>query len=293
MTFPRKYLLLVTSLMIGVICIGLYLFLVRPVIVKRQEAVKETEKMITKLRRYIKDPPSPEKVTRLNREKELLEGQYEDVVRELDFLSKRSLPEKTGLLHLYFEEQLERAEDDLDRLGKKTGIEVPARLGFKMEKPQSKEELAILLSHVATVKELVTIAIGAGVNQISSINPIPLTEEDRFVNVSGKPLLEELDLELSLRAEVSTLTRLLYQLTTCSHFFTVKEVQLKSVSPSPRRETTSSRGEPRRRGRRARRREEIKELVDTAEVKESTRKAVERELEVKILVSTRLLVGES
>ncbi len=256
--------------------------------VKRQKTVGQIKEMTDDLRRYAKDPPSPEKVKRVSREKELLEEQYNDVIEELDFLPRKSLPEKIGLRHLYFEEQLEKAEDGLGRLGRKTGVQIPDRLGFKMEKPESREELAILLSQVAAVKELITITIGAGVNHISSISPLPLTE-DRFVKVSGKDLLEELDIELSLRADLAALIKLLHQLTACPHFFTVKEVKLTASSPI-RRETTSARREVTgRRGRRGRGRE----LVDTVEKRGSTEKAVERELEARILISTQLLLEEN
>lgn len=261
---------------------------------KKQEIVRDTENMMSELRRYIKDPPSPEKVKRVSQKKELLERQYEEVIEKLDFLPKRSLPENIGLLHLYFEEQLEKAGDDLGRLGRRTGVQIPDRLGFKEGlKPESREELAILLSQVSAVKELITITIGAGVNQISSISPLPLTE-DRFVKVSGKDLLEELEIELILRAEVSTLVKLLHQLATCPPFFTVEEVELTAISPtrrvSARREVTGGRR------RRAGRREEIaiRESVDRVEEgRESTEKAVEMELEARILISTQLLLEEN
>ena len=289
MVFLRRHLLLIASLMMGVICIGLYLFLVRPVMVDSKKTSREIKDKMAILKRYRKNPPSPEMVNRFSREKELLERQYEDVTKELAFLPKRSLPEKIGLLHLYFEEQLEKAEDDLDRLEKKTGIAVPARLGFEMEKPQNEDELAILLSQVAAVKELITIAIGAGVNQVSSINPLPLTE-DRFIKVSGKPLLEELDMELSLRADLPALTNLLYQLSTCPHFWTSEKLELKSVSPSPRGEVPPPGRQPRR-GRRGREVVTGEPVAGGGERRYAQKRTV-TELEARILISTRMLLDQ-
>ena len=185
MTFLRKHLLLVVSLLLVVACLGPYLFLVRPVMVRRQEVIKATEEKLAQLRRYRDDPPSPEMVDRLGQEKEMLENQYEEVIKILNFAQPVPLPEDPGdPLFLdeqieRFERQIEKAKDELGRLAERTGINIPERLGFREERPESREELSILLSQLLLARELVTLVIETGVSELFLLNPLhPLLLEE-------------------------------------------------------------------------------------------------------------------
>lgn len=302
MIFLRKHLLLAVSLSLAAVCLGLYLFLVRPVMVRRQKLIKETEDKVSQLRRYRKDTPSPEMIAKLKREKEMLENQYEEVMKTLNFAQRVPLPGEIGKLHLYFEEQIERAEKELGHLEEISGINIPDRLGFKQERPQSREELSALLSQLASARELVSLVAEAGVSNLSILSPLPFSGEGAADRVSpgekGLPprrgippaakdkfSLKELEFELGVRAEISALGNLLYRLANHSCFFTVKDLEIKLVS-SGRRETLRDRREQ---GRRGRRRGELIEELPRERFEERERLPERVELEAKLLVATRLL----
>ena len=165
MAFLRKHLVLAASFLLVVACLSLYFFLVRPVMVRRQRVAETMEEKLAQLRRYRDDPPSPEMIDRLSRKKEMLEGQYEEIVKTLNFVERVPLPEDPGdPLFLdeqieRFERRIERAEDELGRLAERAGIIIPERLGFGEERPENLEELSMLLSQLLLLRELVTLII--------------------------------------------------------------------------------------------------------------------------------------
>lgn len=183
MSFLRKYSLGTIILLLAAICLGLYLFLVRPMLVRKQGAVKAMEEKLAQLQRHRDDPPSPEVIVKLSQKKEELESQYEGAIKVLNFPSRVSLPEDTGdPLFLdeqieSFKRQIERAESELGRLVRGTDINLPERLGFREERPESREELSMLWSQLVLVRELVTLAIEAGVSELFLLNPLPPPRE--------------------------------------------------------------------------------------------------------------------
>jgi len=245
------------------------------------------EEKVSQLRRYRSNPFSPEMIVRFSQDKEMLEKQYKEVTETLNFAQQVPLPEETGQFHLYFEEQLEKVGNDLDRLEKNTGIKIPDRLGFGKEKPQNREELSVLLSQLAFAGELISIVAETRVSDLSSFQPLPLAE-GRFMKVSGKSLFEELEFELKVRAKISTLTKLLYRLANDSYFFTVKDLEIRPVSGKSKK-TSRDRGERTGRGRRRRRTTTmLTEKLPEENFEAKKGEGEESELEAKILVSTCL-----
>lgn len=256
--------------------------------IRRQELIKVIEERTVQLQEYKDDPPSSEMIDRLSQDKKRLENQYEEVMKTLNFARRRVLLPKETEDPLYldeqiskFEEQIERAKKELARLGEATGIEIPERLGFGRERPRSREELSVLLNQLVSIRELVTLVIESGVSTLSLLRPLPSPREgDEFTRVLK---LEELRFELTMRAEISALTNLLYQLANHPYFFTVQDLEIKPV-PGERREAVRDRREPGEQDRRRRRstrqpgREEMPEKLPI----EST------ELEARLIIATRL-----
>ncbi len=288
MAFLKKHPVEVAALLLAVISIGLYLFLVRPVMMKRQKVIQATEEKIAQLRRYQNEPPSKKMISALSREKKRLGEQYKEVIKTLHFARLVPVPKVTGQLSLYFEEQLEEAGNELGDLAGTAGIKIPDRLGFGKEKPQSKEELSLLLSQLGSAKELVTLVINSGVSNLSAFTPLPLPSQgvtnsagDEVGQGSAKSPFKELGFELDVRAKISALTKLLYQLENYS--FTVKDIRIKSVSGGVQEVPSVGRGQVRRR------RRKTYESLPGKQLKEKEKTAGPVELEAKLLVSTRLL----
>jgi len=293
MTFLKKHLLGAAIFTLVLVSLSLYLFLVRPVVVKRQEVIDLTKQKVAQLQKYADNPPSPGMIAKLTKEKELLKEQYAKVIKTLDFDRLVSLPGETGQLNLYFEEQLEKVGNDLRSLKGMTAIEIPPRLGFKREKPGSKKELSMLLSQLMTAKELLTLVAKSGVSNLDTFNPLPFSLEGAKSNMGGmgvvvslsgdtssQRLLEELNFELGVRASISTLTNLLYQLANRSPFFTVKSLEIKSVV-SGREASPRSRGGRLRQGRRA-------VSIGKQSLERGKREDEKKELEVNLLLSVWL-----
>jgi len=288
MAFLRKHPVEVAALLLAVISIGLYLFLVRPVMMKKQKVIQATEEKIAQLLRYQDEPPSKKMIGKLSRENKRLGEQYKEVIKTLHFARSVSVPKVTGQLSLYFEEQLEEAGNELGGLAGTAGIKIPERLGFGKEKVQSKEELSLLLSQLAAAKELATLVINSGVSDLSVFTPLPLSSKGVTNSAggevgqgSGKSPFKELGFELDVRAKISVLTKLLYQLENYS--FTVKNMKIKSVNGGEREVPSVSRRQVRRRRRLP------YESLPEDRLKEKEKVAGPVELEAKLLVSTRLL----
>jgi hypothetical protein len=208
---------------------------------------------------------------------------------------------------------LEEEGNALASLTETTGIKIPDRLGFGKEKPRSKEELSLLLSQLGAARKLVTLVIKSGVSSLSVLNPLSLPAQgvapalpaqgvapgpspgmatsssggDEVGQGSNKSSFKELQFELQVRAKISALTKLLYELENYS--FTVKNLEIKSVSGGERAVPSVSQGQIRRRRRRS---VPYGDRLGTR-LKEKEKTAVPVELEAKLLVSTRLLPSKA
>ena len=290
MVFLRKHLLGVAIILLAVTCIGLYLFLVRPVMLKRRKVVRATVEAIAQLRRYKKELPSPRVITELKRDKERLESQYEEVVKNLNFAQRVPLPKNIGKLNLYFEEQIENVQKELKVLEERTGIKIPDRLGFEQERPQSREELSALVSQLDSARKLASLVVEAGVSDLSVLRPLPLAK-DRFVKVSGNLSLEDLKFELEVRARAPSLTKLLYRLANYSSFFIVENLEIKTVTGKEKR--SSRPDEVQRRRRRSVSPEDLPGEKVAEEKEKTADEGGETELQAKLFIATQLLLSNS
>ncbi len=315
MAFLKKHPVEVATLLLVGIGLALYLFLVRPVMIKRQTVSQATEEKIAQLRRYRKEPPSQKMIVELSREKKNLGEQYKKVIKTLHFARPVPVQKVTGPRALYFEQQLEEAGNNLGTLAETSGMKIPDRLGFGKEKPQSKEELSLLLSQLDAAKKLVALVIKSGVSSLSVLNPLPLPSPgvanipqqgvapgpspgiatsssggDEFGQGSNKSSFKELQFDLQVRAKISALTKLLYELENYS--FTVTNLEIKSVSGGEREIPSVSQGQIGRRRRRVLYGSPLNRYgspLPGNRLKEKEKTVAPVELEAKLLVSTRLL----
>lgn len=296
MIFLKKHSLETVIFFLVITSLGLYFFLARPIVVRRQEVVKMLEEKLVQLQRYRDDPPSAEMIDKLSREKEELEKQYKEVVKILNFAQRISLPKDTGDPLFFdeqiekFERQIEQVEDELGRLAERSGINIPERLGFSKERPESREELSLLLSQLALVRELVILIIETGVGELSLLNP------QKGATTLPQERIEKLEFELRVKTKMPALTSFLYRIANYSYFFTVQDLEIRSVAVKREERTLPEVRE--REGRRRRMSPQRLEILQEGEGRreemqpgetEKPAEEVGRELEVRLIVSSRLV----
>lgn len=219
----------------------LYILAALPVINRTRAASLELREKRTEMERFLANPPSRERITRLFEEKEILTTQYIEMANKMGFfhpdpllnfpahfqgMEMEPLLEAFGtrVLRDYFEKELKAREIGLRHLGERQGLTIPLRLGFREERPETPQELALLLAGVASVETLLTIAMNAGISEFSSIVP-PSPPYKEGVT----PDFKELIIGLTIKTDALALIKLLDQLTTGEHFFIIAGLEVVST----------------------------------------------------------------
>jgi hypothetical protein len=239
--FLVKSPLIISMVILFVAIACLYVLAALPAINRTREASLKLEEKRAEMERFLANPPSRERITRLGEQKEMLATQYLEVAKKMGFFRPDPLPNfpahfdgmemkpllasfGTRVLHDYFEKELVSREIRLRHLGERHRLTIPSRLGFKEERPETPQALALLLAGVASVETLLTIAMNAGVNEFSSIEaPSPPYKE------GITPDFKELNIGLVMKTDALALIKFLDYLTTGEHFFIIEGIEVVST----------------------------------------------------------------
>jgi len=217
------------SIVLSVILI-LYLILIRPLAQQGAKMLQdEIRQSVRELEKYIsKDEdkilPTEEMVKSLEDYIKRDKSNYDQLKKFVD-PPKEYLPENTDEAGLYFIEQLHIATKRLRRQANSLKIKIPDTFGFSEDMPENIENVELLLKELEVVDRLTTLLMEQGVEEISLIKPLTVTEQRD--EESQKLFYREIPVQLSFLCSSSALVNVLYQMKNFSPVLVVKDIIIK------------------------------------------------------------------
>lgn len=196
--------------------LGLYLLLIWPSQKRDRVNRLESANKITSLRGFLtrpEGPPDGKDVNRLAGEIKILEEKYKEI--EKTFIPKRE--ETVIATPVEFGNILHQTKKELQAEARRTGLKIPADLGFKETIP-GQEEVKIMTRELAAIKFLIARELNLGTGDIEGIKYLGLGTEGSWEKVS---------LELSLAGEFGKLVEFLCQLSQDDKIFVLTSLEIK------------------------------------------------------------------